>query len=119
MAFLDENGLSELWHLMTVRTDPHAFANVVTGSFTIAKEGIAVNLGFRPRLVIVYMKENNLVYEQGTIGTSPDRRAAPVILSDAVMASDGYTYLLDDGFNFCSQGAGNTNTYTYYYIAFK
>ena len=119
MAFLDENGLSELWHLMTVRTDPHAFANVVTGSFTIAKEGIAINLGFRPKLVIVYMKENNLAYEASTIGNAASTSRIPVILSDAVMASDGYTYLLDDGFNFCSQGAGNTNAYTYYYIAFK
>jgi hypothetical protein len=84
----------------------------VSGTFTVSGVGTtAVNLGFRPKLVIIYSKENSSV---GTAisSTSATKDGIPIIITDAYGV--GLTMLTSTGFSL-TETANISGTL--YYIA--
>lgn len=86
---------------------------IITGTFSLTRDKTAtINVGFKPKLVIIYSKRNNTP-GVGTGSTSSDTSHVPIILSDQY--SEGKGAITSTGFSIVE-----TNTVSYnvlYYVA--
>ena len=116
--YLDGAGLADLWELIKAEdagvVAMMPFTQFVTGSASVYNSSVTVNLGFKPKLVVIYDRANNDNQVLGN-GNSAHRGIVPVILSDAYTATAN-NYITETGF------VTNNGTSTYgsiYYVAFK
>lgn len=85
--------------------------SVITGSFSLTlpvtgNGSITIDLGKKPKFVIVYANENNGQFV-GTANYSDARQEfVPVIITDKIVSS--YKYITDNGFVF--GGGGNASS---------
>ena len=128
MAFLDENGLAELWKL--VKAEDNKGVKIASSKYvgTGANTGIKLTCGFKPKLVVI-------TQERGDIGLAWDTSTTMFFAVQGMKQyrtysnTDGsYCFLnftwLDDGLEwYVTEYGGVYNTFnaegaTYYYVAF-
>lgn len=95
--FLDVAGLSDLWGLISKEVDAIPTLEIVTGTYTTAGGTKNINLGFRPKLVIVYNQRNNSDETDIATGNAGAyKQHIAIILTEAY--TNGVHKITDTGF---------------------